>query len=718
MIHTASPEEAERGLGGRDVDCAVEGLDPTWPLRLPDGWRLCSSIHYDLRGWYWVLEREGQVIALDTIEDRLGLGRDSLRTGLFVGEGGHASAAVRAAYLTAKRLRKGIRARDEWERIARLALEDPDEYRRVLGLILGPWVSRLAAGPAIEGRPPGAAVFEMTRRLLFVRRFGSPARLAHAAILAARRYAGRILRPTGLVVLIGGPDGSGKSTLAEALAEACTGIFKREARFHWRPGMLPRLGGLLAREQADTSRPHGQRPHAPALSLGVLAYYWLDFCVGGLVRVWPLRLRAGLAVVERGWWDIAVDPRRYRLQVPQRLIKVLGRLAPRYDLALILEAPVEVMLARKAEISSEEMARQTSAWHEVLPRNVPRVYLDASRPTPEVVQEARTRVLDAMEARSVSRLGAGWVGIPSGGSTRWWIPRGPAVAATTALAVHQPMSRAARLAWEAARRWSAAGGFRALPRGSAPPADVRKRLAPHVPPRSTFALVRANHPGRYTALVVDDEGRRRGVAKVAIGVEGAESLAREAAAIETLGAHLPRPLSAPRIIAEEPGLLLLEAVEWRPRDSPWVLEEGVARALGGFFRSGASDGDLGPIGPAHGDCAPWNLLQTSDALVLIDWESAAAALPAFHDVCHWLVQAHVLLGRPSRSELLRGLQRGEGWVGAAIASYAAGAELPSSDAPSAMASYLKTSTRKLEATDRPRAQGRVVAGRVACGLGR
>ena len=51
MILHPPPEGTDAGLSGLDVDCAVTGLDRRWPLRLPDGWRLCQVLHYDLKGW-------------------------------------------------------------------------------------------------------------------------------------------------------------------------------------------------------------------------------------------------------------------------------------------------------------------------------------------------------------------------------------------------------------------------------------------------------------------------------------------------------------------------------------------------------------------------------------------------------------------------------------------------------------------------------------------
>jgi hypothetical protein len=51
--------------------------------------------------------------------------------------------------------------------------------------------------------------------------------------------------------------------------------------------------------------------------------------------------------MERGWQDIAVDARRYRLQISPRLVFAMASLLPVPDLILVLEAPTEVLLDRK-----------------------------------------------------------------------------------------------------------------------------------------------------------------------------------------------------------------------------------------------------------------------------------------------------------------------------------------------------------------------------------
>ncbi len=153
----------ERPSRTGDVDCAVVGIDRFWPLRLRSGWRLCQRLQYDVRSWYCVLEREGEVLCVDVLDDPRGLGRDAFPSTLAFTEDGDSSAdadvaapAVRAAYLTVKRLRKRIRTDAQWRIIASLAREDPEGYRRTLAATLGATTAEQLATSVLEsdGAPP------------------------------------------------------------------------------------------------------------------------------------------------------------------------------------------------------------------------------------------------------------------------------------------------------------------------------------------------------------------------------------------------------------------------------------------------------------------------------------------------------------------------------------------------------------------------------------
>lgn len=695
LLHAPAMEEADAGLSGRDVDCAVTGLDLNWPLRLTGGWRLCQYLQYDLGGWFWGIEKDGLVLGLDTIEDPLGLGRDGIRTNVTPSsDGAEALAPVRAAYLATKRLRKGQFQESEWERIGRLARGDPFLFQSALEAMAGSKLGEFLHASALQGRPPDKRTWRLARSLQVLRRFATPERALIAMFLGARREVNRIFRPTGLFVVVSGPDGSGKTTLANTLPDLCEGLFRRSSTIHWRPGLLPRLGALIGREEADPTKPHSQPLHGRIVSLLSLSYYWLDFLLGGLVRIWPTRMRTGLVVMERGWWDIAVDSRRYRLDVPNWLVRGLGLLLPRPDIFLLLQASPESLLDRKTELPKDELVRQMATWRRVLPAGATHSFIDAAEPLGTVAARARNEILSFLEARSISRLGAGWFNLPRRFSG-WTLPRGSPSAARNGLMVYHPVTIRGRIGWEAARLAAGVGGFRFLPRGAAPPRRVREILAPYLPARSTLAVTEANHPGRYVALILDDHGLCRAVAKVAIDGNGALALDREAKSIRAMTSLLPSSLSAPTIMAQDQGLLLLEWIPWRARLRPWRLDEEVAWALGYFFQKRSVERSGEHLGSAHGDCAPWNLLRTADSWILVDWENASSDAPPLHDVCHYVVQAYSLLGRPSRESVIRGFRWGHGWIGAAIRAYCEGAGLRAADAEGHLAAYLRISHPRL-----------------------
>jgi hypothetical protein len=141
--------------------------------------------------------------------------------------------------------------------------------------------------------------------------------------------------------------------------------------------------------------------------------------------------------------------------------------------------------------------------------------------------------------------------------------------------------------------------------------------------------------------------------------------------------------------------LVVEAVKWQARWRPWRMPEAVAFALGAFFRAGAV-ADCDRFGLSHGDVAPWNLLKSTDGWVLIDWEDAQERQTPFYDLIHFLVQAHAHLGRPSRSALLRGFL-GKSWIGAAVAAYARGAQIPADEARPHLLTYLQESIERIDA---------------------
>ena len=523
-------------------------------------------------------------------------------------------------------------------------------------------------------------------------------------------------RGVGPVVVVAGPDGSGKTAVADALAEGYDGPV---LRLHHRPQVLP----AKTLHDGPVTEPHKHAPYSAWLSLLKVLYLYVDYVLGWVRHLRPWVRRGGAVVFERGWWDLVVDPLRYRLMPSQPVLvalRVLGRLMPRPRMTVVLFAPSPVLAARKAELPDAELRRQMQAWRAQPVRNLRPLFVDVTAPLPQVVATVtddprwgRQEVVGGDAETSGRR-----VALSRRGQVRWNIPAGPRRVAKAVTLLQQPMTASGLALWYAGRATAGMGGFRLLPRASDPVPEATDPVRPHVPPDSLLAVAKSNHPGRFAVLAVSPLGQARALAKVATDDVGRAQLRREAEH-QRLAKALPAPLRAPQLRHVGDDALVFDAVAWRPRRQPWRLDVDVARALGAFYRAGADAGGSPPgtaAGLSHGDCAPWNLLLGDDGWYLIDWEEATEDAPAFTDVFHYLVQGHALLGRPTADEILDGID-GRGWVAGVLDAYSQGSGVPTTAAREFLAVYLEASE---VAIDRRRADGlvgirarRVLLGRVS-----
>ena len=485
------------------------------------------------------------------------------------------------------------------------------------------------------------------------------------------------------VIVITGPDGAGKSTLAAAVVAAAPP--DKVLWLHHRPRLLPSRSGGTGEPVTD---PYGQQPYPAALGALKVLYYWFDYVLGWMLRVRPLVRSGGAVVIERGWQDLAVDPRRYRLAGVEGLVTLLGRLLPRATRTFRLTGPAELLLSRTGDnLTLADLQGQLDAQARVLSgRDV--VVLDAREPVAGLRNQVLQRVREARGAASQAP-GA----VPSASNPRWLLPRTPAPVAAGALRIHRPMTPHAAVVWRGARLAARGGAARLLPvagDAAAPPGASVDRW---VPAGGGVAVARSNHPGRSHALVVDARGAPVVHVKVAGDDAGRAALALEAEHLARFGPALPPPVRAPRLLHAEDGLLITEAVAWRWQRRPWVLDPAVAASLGGLWRTG---GQSPSTGVAHGDAAPWNLLPLAGEWVLVDWEMAVPEAPPFFDLVHWIVMTQSHLRRPGMQAVRTGL-RGAGWIGACIIAYAHAAGVPTSALSEGIRGYLERTAERTTA---------------------
>jgi thymidylate kinase len=308
--------------------------------------------------------------------------------------------------LLTRQLQHGYVKDNYKEGIQRTFREHPQDgetlLRRLFGRELG---IKLAAGiqagdwDAVESLSRG-----MRRHLIQHRLRARPLLLVTNFTRDLKRYLGRVVQPPGAKIVLLGTDGSGKSSVATQLLDALHGTFYKDKSIHahWKPSVFLRRRRA---ERPPTTDPHGQVPRGWFLSQLALVYHWLEFLAGSVVQYLPALFRNGMVLVERHHYDFIADPRRYRLQPPSAIIRFAFRLLRTPDLVFLLDAPPEVLHARKPELTLEETRKGRNAYLELV-RGLPngRV-IDATQPLDPVVRQITLEILRYLEARQARRLG-------------------------------------------------------------------------------------------------------------------------------------------------------------------------------------------------------------------------------------------------------------------------------------------------------------------------
>jgi len=223
--------------------------------------------------------------------------------------------------------------------------------------------------------------------------------LRYWAADAVRRFH-RWRVPSGVHVVLLGADGSGKSATAAALGDALAPAFRRVASKHLAPALLRRARGMHA-----MATPHSGLPRSLAGSIAKAVYWALDYGLGYHAKVRPALARSTLVLFDRYLVDALIDPRRYRYGGPRWVLQLVWSLVPKPDLVILLDAPTEVLRARKQEVSLRETERQQRAYRELVETLPNGLVVDAAQPLDRVVAAAGAVVLDFLTSRTARRLG-------------------------------------------------------------------------------------------------------------------------------------------------------------------------------------------------------------------------------------------------------------------------------------------------------------------------
>ena len=181
----------------------------------------------------------------------------------------------------------------------------------------------------------------------------------------------------GILVCLLAPDGAGKSTL-------CAGLGAELGAPLWTVHM-----GLYGREQREIG--------VPGLRLAQrVGRQWRRYLRGRKLR------RAGWVVVfDRYTYDALLPTAAPAGRVSRALRWSLGHALPAPDLAVVLDAPGEVLHARKPEHTVEHVERQRQAYRELAAQlPCPTEIVDASGEAGDVLRAVATVIERARVARA------------------------------------------------------------------------------------------------------------------------------------------------------------------------------------------------------------------------------------------------------------------------------------------------------------------------------
>ena len=156
-----------------------------------------------------------------------------------------------------------------------------------------------------------------------------------------------------------GPDGSGKSTAIKLVGELLRKRGYTVISYHLRAGFFRRQN----RENIHPNEcPHAKRAYGWLLSIIKLLWLLFEYTVDYLLLVRPKTRRGEIVIFDRYYHDILVDPKRYRVGVPEKIIRFIGRFVPYPNIIIVLDIDPVVVRARKVEVELSESIRQHDAY--------------------------------------------------------------------------------------------------------------------------------------------------------------------------------------------------------------------------------------------------------------------------------------------------------------------------------------------------------------------
>lgn len=137
--------------------------------------------------------------------------------------------------------------------------------------------------------------------------------------------------------------------------------------------------------------PHGKPQRSALLSLAKILVWLMEEWYANLFQ----DQREELLICDRYYHDLLVDPIRYRYGGPAWAARLVGELMPQPDLWVLLDAPPDILQARKHEVPPEETSRQRDAYVVFVRKQNNHLIVDASQSLDRVIADVAHAIAGA-----------------------------------------------------------------------------------------------------------------------------------------------------------------------------------------------------------------------------------------------------------------------------------------------------------------------------------
>lgn len=202
-------------------------------------------------------------------------------------------------------------------------------------------------------------------------------------------------------IVVEAPDGTGKTTFIDALITEIARYFvsdpSKSVIRHFRPMILPNLGAAgekmgVMKQDKNFTVPHRAKPVNVVSSFIRMTYYWFDYVMG-----MPLLLRQDarfdkITIFDRYIYDFLVDPFRTRIKLPYWIRLAFVKTVKQPKIVFVLDAPADVVYARKQELDKTEINRQLVEFRKLKDLGR-RVYVLDATQSPQLIAKKAIKIV-------------------------------------------------------------------------------------------------------------------------------------------------------------------------------------------------------------------------------------------------------------------------------------------------------------------------------------